>query len=817
MSWRMWRSAARLAWRDLRGSPARAVMLVIAMAVSIASASAVYEGASIARQWLGRDSRVWLAGDVAVDTDEPISDAQISALDRMKSSGIDWTMITWTMTMAASGQAPNPVFIGVKAVDPAKYPLYGAVSLAPSGELASALRTDGAVVSDRVLQQLHLKVGDPIRIGAKPFIVTGAIAAEPERRNGIFGWGPRCILSRAGFERIAAAASGNSLTNRILLRLPQNINAKRVREELQALVPEGQVSDYRDAAAPEVSRLELVISFLSIAAFLALALGAIGVGATMRLNLEQRIETLAIMRINGARTSQMASTFLFETAAILAGGLALGLPLGWGMELSLLSIGSRYLALPHAALSGSVDIVPSFAAAVAILGPALARPADALLRLRPMIVMRRDAGESTIDSHGRFGRTVILGLTGAIAAIAAASIAHRMIEDWKPALILIGAVAVAAVVAYGIAAGILRMVRRSMAIGTHAAILKLAVVGLCRTKSRAMIPIVCIALGVMMIVATFAASGAAIEAVSAALPYPDANLVIANFDAPHRDAVRAFLNRQSGVEKVEMLTQIWLRVAQVNGMPVESARYLANCGARSSGLVIADELASRIGARVGSDLEFETREGAYEAKVGSIYHPHPEERFWFTFQLDCAGLPSPTLIQAAAVQIRPDRLEAVRQTVTKQFPTLAVITSEEIVATIRGVTDDAMALVRMVTWTAALGGLLVLMTVVAASRGRRSREIAIFGALGASRRKLLKIYSLEFATLGVVAGIIGTVLASGLNAVILTVLFHRPEVIISWQAVAVSMFFTPLLTLTAGWLPLYRLLDSKPLAILRRE
>jgi putative ABC transport system permease protein len=815
----MWRSSARLAWRDLIGSRTRAAVLVIAMAVSIASASAVYEGAAVARQWLGSDSRAWLAGDVAVDTDEPISDAQISSLNAMRGAGIDWTMITWTMTMAASDEAPDPIFIGVKAVDPAKYPFYGVVSLSPASDLPAALRADGAVVSDRVLDQLHLKVGDPIRIGATPFVVTGKIAAEPERRNGIFGWGPRCILSRSGFARIAAAASGNSLNHRIVLRLPPGSDVKHVAQQLQALVPEGQVSGYRDAAAPEVSRVELPISFLSIAAFLALVLGAIGVGATVRLNLEQRMETLAILRINGARTAQMASTFLFETAVILAGGLVLGLPLGWAMEASLLSLASRYLILPHSALSGGIAILPSLAAALAILGPALAAPAEALRRLRPMIVMRRDLGESRPEQRGEtLGRGAVVGVAALIAVAAAGGIAYRMIEDWKPALLLACAVALSTGVAFAIGAGALQIGKRWIPFVRRAPVFKLAMIGMCRTKSRAMIPIVCIALGVMTIVTTFEASGAAIDAVSAALPYGGANLVIANFEDSHRDAVRAFLDRQPGVETVELLTQTWLRVARVNGVPVEGSRYLVQCsGLPKEGAVVADDLASRIGARVGSRVEFETREGALEARVSSIYHPRPDERFWFTFRIACRGLPSSSLIQAAAVRVRPDRIEGVREAVNKQFPTLAAITSAEITSTIRGVTDDAMSLLRIVTWTAALGGLLVLMTVVAASRGARSREIAILATLGAPRRTILKIYSLEFATLGVFAGLIGNILAIGLNAVILSVLFHRPEAMISGATVAAAMLLTPLLTLAAGWVPSYRLLQSKPQVILRHE
>jgi putative ABC transport system permease protein len=209
------------------------------MAASIASVSGVYGAVATARQWLGRDSRLWLAGDVAADTTEPVSDLQMAALDEMRRGGIEWTMITWTLTTAASDQSPDSVLISVKAIDPAVYPFYGETSLNPPRTLAAALRPDSVVVSDRVLDRLRVRVGDRIRIGGARFVIAGVIAAEPERFSGILGYGPRCILSRPGFERIAA--TGNSRTNRILLRLPPGSETKTVRSELQSTLQRGKL------------------------------------------------------------------------------------------------------------------------------------------------------------------------------------------------------------------------------------------------------------------------------------------------------------------------------------------------------------------------------------------------------------------------------------------------------------------------------------------------------------------------------------------------------------------------------------------------
>src|SRR5579871_4455794 len=79
-----WKTPLRLAWRNVRGSGARTAFIVGAITISIATVTAISHGAAVVRQSLSDDRKVWLKGDVAVETSEPISDAQIRAFDAMK-------------------------------------------------------------------------------------------------------------------------------------------------------------------------------------------------------------------------------------------------------------------------------------------------------------------------------------------------------------------------------------------------------------------------------------------------------------------------------------------------------------------------------------------------------------------------------------------------------------------------------------------------------------------------------------------------------------------------------------------------------------
>lgn len=202
------RTAAKWAWRDLHRSRSRSVFLLLAMAVSVASISGVRSAANIARAALHRDSRAWLAGDLAVTTGEPLDDQQIATLDALRPRGIQWTLVTTALTMGASGASPDVSLLAVKAVDPARYPFYGVLAMRPAGPLSGVLRPDATVVSPDALARFHLRLGDSLLIGGASFRVAGVIEAEPDRFSGITALGVRCLISQEGYRRSGLARWG---------------------------------------------------------------------------------------------------------------------------------------------------------------------------------------------------------------------------------------------------------------------------------------------------------------------------------------------------------------------------------------------------------------------------------------------------------------------------------------------------------------------------------------------------------------------------------------------------------------------------------
>ena len=88
--------------------------------------------------------------------------------------------------------------------------------------------------------------------------------------------------------------------------------------------------------------------------------------------------------------------------------------------------------------------------------------------------------------------------------------------------------------------------------------------------------------------------------------------------------------------------------------------------------------------------------------------------------------------------------------------------------------------------------------------------------LGGTRARIATIFSIEFATLGLIAGAVGLLFANIVSRILLHRALHfdyhfQPGLMLAaWVG-------TGLLTVACGWLASHRVLGQKPLEILRDE
>jgi putative ABC transport system permease protein len=336
-----YRSAAKIAVREMRSSKGKFFFVILSVAIGVAALTGVRGFSSSFRATLLNRARSIMAADLSARMFMQPTPEQQKGLDEIE-QGIEMTPVTELLSMASAAKTLDPLLVSLKAVDPELYPFYGEVELSPKASLRDTLKPDAVAVADDLLVRLKLNLGDQLKIGNQLFRIAAVVVNEPDRLSGNFAAGPRVLISREGLEASGLLAPGSHAGQRFLFKVPKPANGAPIsdkavgdlKDRLEKLLPESQVIDYRETNPALTQGLDRATSLLSLMSLVALVLGAVGVAMAMRAHLQQRLDTIAIMKSLGARSGQIIKIYLLQTLMLgLLGGL-LGVALGVGVQLA---------------------------------------------------------------------------------------------------------------------------------------------------------------------------------------------------------------------------------------------------------------------------------------------------------------------------------------------------------------------------------------------------------------------------------------------------------------------------------------------------
>jgi putative ABC transport system permease protein len=219
----------------------------------------------------------------------------------------------------------------------------------------------------------------------------------------------------------------------------------------------------------------------------------------------------------------------------------------------------------------------------------------------------------------------------------------------------------------------------------------------------------------------------------------------------------------------------------------------------------------------GMTLRWESVGKSFDVKVAAIHRlesvrPGSDDDFMFN-RAALQGLPTQWL---GTVRLPPASIAVFQREAYKRFPSVTVINVAEVINIVQEVVDQVSLVVRFISAFAILAGAIILASTVAGTRLRRTRESAVLKTLGARRRLLISIFSVEFAILGLVAGVMGAGLATTFSRLLL-LRFLDARWRFEWAPNLTTIALTTLLAVAAGWLASIRILSQRPLEVLRDE
>ena len=849
-----WTTAAKIAWRESRSSSFKFLFVILAVAVGVGSLTGVRGFSRAFQGMLLSQARTLMAADLSLRVFELPTEQQTAAMNELATRDVEHTWITETLSMASGGDSKPPMLVSVKAVDPKLYPFYGEIGLSPPASLSQALTSDTVAVSDDVLLRLNLKVGDTLRLGDQAFRIIGRVVFEPDRMLGTLNVGPRVMITREGLDRTGLMLPGSRASERFLFRLgPAAPGIEQVRRELKTSFPDALIADFRESHPIVTQGLNRATTFLSLVSLITLIVGALGVATAMQAHIQQRMDSLAIMKCLGARSSQIIRIYLIQTVALgLAGGM-IGVGFGLAVQWILPQFLARYF---HVEPSMQWDFVTAAQGiAVAILSALLFTllPLLSIRRIRPNLVLRREMAETNLNWRSRLAqaRASILAGVAIVAGVGgiAMSFATGTRNDiWKTGEYFAGALVVSMAVLSAIAWLLLRGLR-VLSRRTMPASLRHGIANLYRPGTHAQSVLVALGIGVTFTMTVYVVQRGVIAQMNRTAPPGMPNVFLVDIAPKDRDAVLALVKQQRGIEEApEVIGTVAAKLIEVDGRLIETmaANGYARRFRRARPVTWADRLPDDVdvvrgqwwnsprpgqtaevcvdqdSARTlsivpGSMTRWTIAGKEFAARVACLYNidsVHLVSRVEFIFSP--GTLDEFPLVYYASMRAQPAAVPALEEAMYRSFPTISVINLADVLATMRGVVDKIAEVVRFISLFAILAGAVILSSSVAGTRFRRMREVVILKTLGATRWRVSRIFSVEFLVLGAVAGVMGTLLADGFANLLLK-RFLDAEV--SWPIVPslVAVAATALIANAAGWMASFRILGQKPLEILREE
>jgi putative ABC transport system permease protein len=852
-----WRRAAAIALRDLKSAPGKFGFVVLSVAIGVAALVGVRGFAESFRRTLGLEARSLMAGDLSARVFGMPTPAESKKIDAVlqKTPGTRSTWVTETISMASVPPDPVPLLVTLKAVDPSAYPFYGEATLEPSMSLQQALAGDSAVVADEFLVRLNARVGQTVHLGGKSFRIAAVLKQEPDRISAGAGMGPRVLISRSSLDSTGLIAPGSRASARLLIKLPdplpKGVTPQTVRKDLETAMPDAQVMDYREGNPAITDGLDRATAILSLICLVAMVLGAIGVAMAMHAHLEQRMDMLAILKAVGAGSTDLLRIFLIQTLGLgLAGGL-LGVAAGIAVMEALPAVFGKLLPVHTIMEFPWRSIAAGLSTGLLTTLLFCLPPLLDVRSVRPVLVLRRLVESGPEGIGGFFAKlwsrrlqlSIAVVVVAALGGIAWALSDSAIVGTWF-AFGLTAALAVLLVLAFLLLRFLRFMLNR---VRLHLpSSLRHGLANLYRPGNQSAAVLASLGTGVMLILSVYLMQSSLLreirETASPKLP----NMFLIDISSDEVKGLRTFFAHQSGItEQPDLMPVVRGEFVAIHGKPLKQfegqhvpMRMLQNAeltwadavpagdkilkGAwwtkpDAQQIAVADWVADRLHLAVGSSMELNTAvNGVHKLAVAAIYRSdgqHTSSRA--SFVLPSGALQGESATWYGGIHAVAAQIPAIERALFQAYPTVTVINIADILTRIETVIDQITFVIHFLAGFSIFAGLTILASSIASTRFRRMREAVVLKTLGATRMRIVRIFSVEFSVLGLLAGMVGVVFANLLTRVLL----HRMQVgfHIDWPGASVALVGTAILATGTGWLASYRILGLRPLEVLREE
>lgn len=832
----------KTAWRDGRRQSKRLLLCALSIVFGVAALVAVDSFAANLNRALDAESKTLLGADLQISSRSAFSPQTETFLNSIR--GDQAREIRFT-SMAYFPAADQSRLIQLRAIS-GGFPFYGDYETEPAGANPAQMERPVIVLDPLLLVQYELEVGDTVRLGEADFEIFATLVSVPGEAGfaGIFA--PRAYIPLSQLESTGLIGTGSIAFHRFYAANTEQTPAVIIAENEGFLADNYLKAETVEDQKEDVGRpLENLNRFLSLVGFVALLLGGVGIAGAAHSYLQQKRDTVAILRCLGSSARTATQVFLVQIAAVALVGSSVGV---------LLSLISQ-AALPRLLaplIPFEIDFFiswPSLATGL-IYGAGTAFifalfPLLPLRKISPLRALRAsfDAAPKGSSAEVRW----LAVLTGAFLLLFCMS---RTDLWWQGAIFAAGLGIVLALL-WGIATLLKKALKKFFNPKNY--ILRQAAANLHRPNNRTVYLTVSLGMGTFLIFTLMLIQAGLLQQTDIVSQNEEPNLLFFDVQPDQLDGLHQTL-AEYDLTVMESAPVVTMRLAAIKGREVSDIKrdpansvddWIMNREWRSTyrgqpgsaekviagdyvsqwdsfeepvPVSIEDDMARDMGVKVGDRLRYDIQGIPMEVTVSSLRRVDWTElrpNFFATFPLGVLeGAPQWWI----AVTRTPDRATtaALQSALFKQFPNVSAVDLNVVLDALQTVFGRINFAIQFMGLFTAATGVIILFNALATSRQSRIRESVLLRTIGASASQIRSIMAIEYGLIGAISGIVGISLAI-IAAGALGVWVFKVDFTVPWLQIAAAFISVVLLALITGMAGSRGIAQYPPLVILRSE
>ena len=851
----------KLALRELLNNRRFSLFFLFNLALGLAGFIALDSFKESLDNHLGQNSQAILGADVALTSYLPFEEKTLDMLEAKFPQNTLSTRRTTLFTMVASKDQTRLVQVtGIEA----GFPFYGKMVLKKNGvvqeeNIRQSLKMSAeAWVYPELLFMLGLKVGGSIKIGEQSFSIADTVIDDPSSSFSSFGLAPRVYLGYSQMQETGLLSKKSRVSYQRLYRLPEGTDLSRLVVDLQNQIKSFDGSDSKirilthKRAGNNLGRLLGYLNdYLGLVAMIAVFLAGIGAAYLFRNYLVHRFREISILMSLGATRQQTYRMVLWQLgllgtgAALIAIIISLAilpllplllkqfLPSGFETQLSL---GSLLFALVLGGVGSLVFCLPVL---------------TKIRNVQPLQLFHGNIGQQ--DVNPAFWRQALSYLPLLILSWS--------LSVWQSHSLIVGSAFVGmlllSILFLGSLAWLVLFLAGKFSQTSGSTMKRLAFRNLQRNRTGAISCFLALALGTLLInlipqiyqglqeevsrpddfripsLFLFDIQPEQMEPLRKTLAAEKVNL---NYLSP---MVRARLEKVNGksfdvnTEEVALTREeerqqnfrrhnlnLSYRTQLADSEQIVEGRPLASKFAWDSGkpaeVSLEVRYAERMGFKLGDLLTFNVQEVLVEAIVINLRRVQ-----WNSFQPNFFILFQPGVLEDAPGTflgsiggLDASRRLNVQNRIVSDYPNVSVIDVTRMVGRVLKISDQMVLALRLMAYLSILAGLVVVFSIARHEVEGRLWELNLLKVLGARFSDIQKMIQIEFAVLGIFAGLFGVafslIMSYGISWWFFENLWKW-----TWQTSLGSIIGVTALSVGVAWLATQRTLRSSPLTLLR--